>query len=61
MNDNIIDGIFYQQELQKSKNDGIYIIEKILRKKGNKYFVKWRNYSSDFNGWVDKNEIIKYT
>ena len=61
LNENIIDGIFYEKELQKSKNDGIYIIEKILRKKGNKYFVKWRNYSNDFNSWVDKDEIIKYT
>ena len=61
LNDEIIKGIFYQQELQKSKNDGIYIIEKILRKKGNKYYVKWRNYSSDFNNWIHKDEIIKYT
>ena len=61
LNNNIIEGIFYEKELQKSKNDGIYIIEKILRKNKNKYFVKWRNYSSDFNSWVDKNDIIKYT
>ena len=61
LNDNIIDGIFYQQELQKSKNDGVYIIEKIIKKNKNKYFVKWRNYSNDFNSWIDSNDIIKYT
>ena len=61
LNNNIIEGVFYEKELQKSKNDVIYIIEKILRKKGNKYFVKWRNYSSDFNSWVNKDDIIKYT
>ena len=33
MNNEIIDGIFYQQELQKSKNtSGIYVIERIIRK-----------------------------
>ena len=62
LNDEIIEGIFYQQELQKSKNTSeIYIIEKIIRKNKNKYLVKWRGYSDDFNSWVDKNDIIKYT
>ena len=33
LNDDIIDGIFYQQELQKTKNASeIYIIEKIIRR-----------------------------
>ena len=62
LNDNIIEGIFYDRELQKSKNNSkIYIIEKIIRKNKNKYLVKWRNYSDDFNSWIDKNDIIKYT
>ena len=34
LNGEIIDGIFYQQELQKTKNTSeIYIIERIIRKK----------------------------
>ena len=62
MNNEIIDGIFYQQELQKSKNTSeVYIIEKIIRRNKNKYFVKWRNYSNEFNSWIDKDDIIKYT
>ena len=62
LNDEIIEGIFYERELQKSKNiSQVYIIEKIIRKKQNKYLVKWRNYSNDFNSWIDKDDIIKYT
>ena len=62
LNDEIIKGIFYERELQKSKNiSQVYIIEKIIRKNKNKYFVKWRNYSNDFNSWIDKDDIIKYT
>ena len=62
LNDEIIEGIFYERELQKSKNTSeVYIIEKIIRKNKNKYFVKWRNYSNDFNSWVDKDDIIKHT
>ena len=62
LNDNIIEGNFYERELQKTKNNSeVYIIEKIIRKNKNKYLVKWRNYSNDFNSYVDKNDIIKYT
>ena len=62
MNNEIIQGIFYEKELQLSKmnEDGLYIIEKIIRKNKDRYFVKWRNYSNDFDSWIDKNDIVKY-
>ena len=37
------------------------LLKKIIRKNKNKYLVKWRNYSNDFNSWIDKDDIIKYT
>ena len=41
LNDDIIEGIFYERELQRSKNtSGVYIIEKIIRKNKNKYLIK---------------------
>ena len=62
LNNEIIEGIFYEKELQKTKNiSGVYIIEKIIRKNKDKYLVKWRNYSNEFNSWVDKDDIIKHT
>ena len=61
MNDEIIKGIFYQIEIQLSKNiTGEYIIEKILKTKGNNIFVKWRGYNASFNSWIDKNSVTKY-
>ena len=57
MNDEIIEGSFYEKELQKTKNTtGEYIIEK-----NNKIYVKWRGYNNSFNSWIDKNYITKYT
>ena len=52
-----IQGIFYEQELQKvHKSDDLYRIEKVIRerKKGGttEYLVKWLGYPSKFNGWV---------
>ena len=61
MNDEIIKGIFYEKELQLTKNTtGEYIIEKILKTKGNQIYVKWRGYSNNFNSWVNKYDIKKY-
>ena len=61
MNDEIIKGIFYEKELQLTKNTtGEYIIEKILKTNKNKIYVKWRNYSNNFNSWIDKNSVTKY-
>ena len=62
MNDEIIEGSFYEKELQKTKNTtGEYIIEKIIKTRNDKLFAKWRGYDNSSNSWIDKNNIIKYT
>ena len=61
LNDEVVKGIFYEKELQKAKNTSReYIIEKILKTNKNKIYVKWRNYNSSFNSWIDKNSVTKY-
>lgn len=48
-------GSFYEQELQKTELDGMYLVEKILKKRTVKrkkeVLVKWLGYSDDFNSW----------
>ena len=62
LNGNKIDGMFYQEELLKTnmKENDLYIIEKIIKKIGNKYLVKWRGYDDTFNSYVNENDIMKY-
>ena len=61
LKDEIIKGIFYEKELQKTRNTSEqYIIEKILKTNKNKICVKWRGYNSSFNSWIDKNSVTKY-
>ena len=57
-----LDGTFYQEELLKTnmKENDLYIIEKIIKKVGNKYLVKWKGYDDSFNSYVNKNDIVKY-
>ena len=62
MNNEIIEGSFSEKELQKTKNTiGEYIIEKIIKTKNNKIYAKWRGYDNQFNSWVNKKDILKYT
>ena len=62
LNGEKIQGSFYEQELQKTnfKKDDLYIIEKILKTKGNQIYVKWRGYDSSFNSWIDKNTVTEH-
>ena len=51
-NEEII-GIFYEKELQKA-NQKEFRIEKIIKKKGDKLYVKWKGYNNLFNSSIDK-------
>lgn len=51
-------GCFYNQELQKTKYPNVYLIEKVLRKKRNKLFVKWLGLADCENSWIDKKAIV---
>ena len=33
-------------------------IEKVIKKKGNKLYVKWKGYNSSFNSWIDKKDLV---
>ena len=60
LNNEKLQGTFYQEELQKTKQDDLYTIEKILKTNKNKVYVKFKGYSNDFNQWVNKSDITKY-
>ena len=50
-------GTFYQKELQKT-NQKEFRVEKAIKRKGDKLYVKWKDYDSSFNSWIDKKDII---
>jgi len=53
-----ITGGFYKEELQKVRYPDVYLIEKILRRKGNRVYVKWRGFGNEHNSWVDANKVL---
>ena len=57
-NDEEIIGTFYEKELQKT-NQQEFRIEKVIKRKGDKLYVKWKGYDSSFNSWIDKKDLSK--
>ena len=53
MNGNEIIGTFYEKDLQKINQQELRI-EKVINKKGDKLYVKWKGYDSSFSSWIDK-------
>ena len=57
LNGEEIIGSFYEKELQKT-NQKEFRIEKILKRKGDKLYVKWKGYDNSFNSWINKKDIV---
>ena len=52
-----IDETLYEKELQKTNQKDLRI-EKIIKKKGDRLYVKWKGYYNSFNSWIDKKDIV---
>ena len=39
---------------KKKKNQIEFRIEKIIKRKGDKWYVKWIGYDNSFNSWIDR-------
>ena len=51
-------GTFYEKELEKANQQEIRT-EKVIKKKGDKSYVKFKGYDSSFSSWIDKKDLIK--
>lgn len=55
--DRDIQGGFYAKELQKVKHTGVYLLEKVLKRKGDMVFVKWLGFDKKHNSWIHKTNV----
>ena len=60
LNGEEITGTFYEKELQKTSQEE-FRIEKVIRRKGHKLYVKWTGYDNSFNSWIDKASLVQRT
>ena len=49
-------GEFHEKELQKIDQQE-FRIEKVIKKEGDKLYVKWKGYDNSFNSWIDKKDL----
>ena len=59
LNGEPITGSFYEKELKKT-NQEKFRIEKIIKRKGGKLYVKWKRYDKSFNTWIDKRDLVQW-
>ena len=59
LNGEEIIGTFYERELQKT-NQKEFRIEKVIKRKGDKLYVKLKGYNNSFKSWIDKKDLISY-
>ena len=52
-----ITGSFYEKELQKTNQEKFWI-EKVLKRKGDKLYVKWKGYNNSFYSLINKKDLI---
>ena len=57
LNGEEIIGTFYEKEFQKT-NQKEFRIEKVIKRKGDKLYVKWKGYDNSFNSWIDKKDLV---
>ena len=52
--------MFYEKELQKTNQKELRV-EKVIKRKGDKLYIKWKGCDSSFNSWINKKDIIQVT
>ena len=45
-------GAFYKKELQKVKSKRV-TVEKVIKRRSDRLYIKWKGYNSCFNSWID--------
>ena len=56
LNGEEITGTFYEKELRNIDQQE-FRIEKVIKKKRDKLYVKWKGYDNSFNSWIDKKRL----
>ena len=48
---------FMKKALQKN-NQKEFRSEKVIKRKGDKLYVKWKGYDNSLNVWIDKKDLV---
>ena len=57
LNGDEVVGSFYEKEVEKTDQKE-FRTEKVIKKKGDKLYIKWKSYENSFNSWIDKKDLV---
>lgn len=57
-NNQEVQGAFYNEELQKTRYPDNFLVEKVIKRKNDKIFVKWLGFDNRHNSWINKTDLI---
>ena len=49
-------GSFRKKNFKKSQRE--FRVEKVINRKGDKIYIKWKSYGNSFSSWIDKKHRI---
>ena len=50
---------FTKKNCKRKKRKKEFRVKKVIHRKGDKLYVKWKGYDSWFNSWIDKKDIVQ--
>lgn len=56
--DNEISGRFYGHEVKKAKVGDLYLVNKVICRKGDKVLVRWLGLDKTHDTWIYKKELV---
>lgn len=54
----ILKGRFYHEELQKTKHGDVYLVDKILSRRGDQVKVRWQGFDGTHDTWINRRELV---
>lgn len=51
-------GSVYAEELQHVKNPNEYLVEKVLKRRNGRVYVKWFGFGSEYNSWIPESDLV---
>ncbi|XP_031335711.1 uncharacterized protein LOC116165417 [Photinus pyralis] len=49
---------FYAEEMQKTAHPDIFLVEKVLRRKGDQLYVRWLGMYKSHDSWIKKSDLV---
>ena len=54
----VLKGGFYEHEISKSNVGDVYLVEKIVQRKGDRVKVRWLGFDGKHDSWIHKKNLL---